>query len=240
MTPILLCLHGWGGSKESFAPLRDALSDSTLTILTPDLPGFGDEPEPSKPWTIDDYALWVEEWYRRHTPPSEHRLLLLGHSHGGRIAIRLADRGILPITHLFLCAAAGIRRPKHARRIVGVTLAKLGAAFFSLPGMRRLEPSAKKLLYKLFRVHDYEKASPVMRQTMINVTKEDLRSDVADIRIPTDLFWGTDDTMTPLADGKLMHRLIAGSTLHVYPGVRHAVHKEKANEIAAILRTTLA
>src|SRR3989344_3049617 len=65
MTPVLLCLHGWGGSKESFSELREALKNTDIEILTPDLPGFGSEPEPDRPWTVDDYAEWGAKWFEQ-------------------------------------------------------------------------------------------------------------------------------------------------------------------------------
>ncbi|OGJ61570.1 hypothetical protein A3C37_01390 [Candidatus Peribacteria bacterium RIFCSPHIGHO2_02_FULL_53_20] len=251
MPTTLLCLHGWGGSKESFTELREALKDSDITILTPDLPGFGSEPEPSRPWTTDDYAEWVAEWLRSNRPPlpnplptgeGKTRLFLLGHSHGGRIVIKLAQsksfsilNSQFSIEHLFLCASAGIRHPRHFKRILGLTLAKTGKTLLQIPGLKSLEPLGKKFLYRLVRVHDYEKASPVMRQTLINVTKEDLRPLLSGITVPTDIFWGEEDGMTPVADAHLMHKEITGSTLHLYPGVRHRVHRERAREIAEVI-----
>jgi pimeloyl-ACP methyl ester carboxylesterase len=242
MRPVLLCLHGWGGSKESFTELREALKGTDLEILTPDLPGFGDEPEPPKPWTVDDYADWVVAWTRKHAKDlKDRKLFLLGHSHGGRIAIKLACQPLnhLAISHLFLCAAAGIRRPRHFKRIIGLTLAKGGKALLSLPGMKKLQPLGKKFLYRLVRVHDYEKASPLMQQTLINVTTEDLTPLLSQIKIPTDLFWGEDDGMTPIQDGRLMHEQIKGSKLHTFKGVRHGVHRERAGEIGRVIRRIL-
>ena len=233
MEPILLCLHGWGGSKESFTELREALKGSDVEILTPDLPGFGSEPEPKTPWSVDDYANWVEALIKDQKP-----VHLLGHSHGGRIALKLASRG-LPITHLYLCAAAGIRRPRHFKRIIGLILSKTGKFLLMIPGLNRLQPLGKKLLYKLVRVHDYEKASPVMRETMIKVTAEDLRPILKDIHVPTDIFWGENDGMTPVADAHIIHQGIQGSQLHLYPGIRHRVHREKAAEIAAVISKNL-
>lgn len=276
MRHILVCLHGWGGSKESFTELRDALRGSNITILTPDLPGFGAEPEPTQPWTTDDYAEWVEQWLEKemegnpsskdlslqaqrevNTPDSAHRtgessfdsaqddsdsarddkrqLHVLGHSHGGRIAIKMALRGRVKIEHLYLCAAAGIKHSRHIKRIIGLTLAKSGKFLLAIPGLKMLEPTAKKVLYKLVRVHDYEQASPGMRQTLINVTREDLTPLLDHINIPTDIFWGKDDRMTPFADGQLMHEKIGGSTLHAFAGTRHRVHRDKAAEIAQVI-----
>ncbi len=233
MFPTLLCLHGWGGSKESFAPLRAALGNAPLRIITPDLPGFGEEPEPQQAWTIDDYAQWVEQDIMRRG--FEGPLLVLGHSHGGRIALKMAARGNVPIAHLYLCAPAGIPHAKYLKRLLGFGLAKIGVVITAIPGMRHLRTLGRTLLYKLMGVHDYERATPVMQKTMLLVTREDLRPLLPHIRVPTDLFWGTDDGMTPYADALLMHAQIAGSTLHTYPGVRHAVHKDRATEIAAVI-----
>lgn len=240
MNVTLLCLHGWGGSKESFTELRDALKGTPVTILTPDLPGFGAEPEPARPFTNDDYADWVVDWLEKNHPSvltlhAHPSLFLLGHSHGGRIAIKLTAGNRLPVTHLFLCASAGIRHARHFKRIAGLLLAKTGKFFLSIPGMRSLQPMGKKFLYRLVRVHDYEKASPVMRDTLINVTEEDLRPLLPCIHVSTDIFWGTDDGMTPVSDGRLMARKIPESTLHEFPGIRHGVHREKAKEIAAAI-----
>jgi len=233
--PLLLCLHGWGGSKESFTELRAALSGAAIEILTPDLPGFGDEPEPARAWSTDDYAAWVVAWMKtKGMADRPHHLL--GHSHGGRIALKISHRKLLPVSHLYLCASAGIRRPRHIKRIVGLILSKTGNFFLSIPGLKTLQPLGKRLLYKLVRVHDYEKASPVMRETLIKVTAEDLRPLLKGITIPTDIFWGTDDGMTPVQDAQVMHEGINRSALHLYPGVRHGVHRDKAAEIAAVIR----
>ncbi len=237
MPGTLLLLHGWGGSKESFTELAQELKGTGLTLLIPDLPGFGAEPEPSHAWTVDDYADWVEAWLAKHR--CEEPLWILGHSHGGRIAIKLAVRGTLPMERLFLCAAAGIRHARHWKRIAGLLLAKAGKFFLMIPGLRQLQPLGRSLLYKLVRVHDYERASPVMQQTLIAVTREDLRPLLAQITLPTDIFWGSDDRMTPLADGRMMHAAIRGSRLQVYEGVRHGVHRDRAAAIAAVIRSHL-
>ena len=237
MRPVLLCLHGWGGSKESFDPLKAELRHADLTILTPDLPGSGEEPEPKQPWSVDDYAAWVESWLKRRDVLGP--VAVLGHSHGGRIALKLATRGHLPIHHLYLCAAAGIRHPRHIKRIIGLLLAKTGKFFLSIPGFNRLQPVAKKFLYKLVRVHDYESASPIMRETLMRVTAENLRPLLPTITLPTVIFWGEDDTMTPVADGYVMYKAMKKSRLYTYPGVRHAVHKDKAHDIAHIIERDL-
>ena len=237
MPTTLLCLHGWGGSQESFTELRAALAGTPdISILTPDLPGFGAAPEPPKPWTTDDYADWVTRLIAQEHPT---RLFIVGHSHGGRIALKLAARHDIPIDRLFLCAAAGIRHPRHLKRMIGLVLAKCGKTLLMIPGLRSLAPIGRKFLYKLVRVHDYEKASPLMQQTLINVSREDLRGILKDVTVPTEIFWGEDDGLTPVGDGKLMAAAIPGAKLRIFPGVRHAVHRDRAEDIAREIRAAL-
>lgn len=253
MQKTLVCLHGWGGSSESFTELRAALDGSGIAILTPDLPGFGTEPEPAESWTTDDYVDWMEAWIKNRVESGKLKvesgkslpIFLLGHSHGGRIALKLAYRqstANFPLStfhfdHLFLCAAAGIKHPRHVKRIIGLTLAKSGKALLAVPGLKSLQPLAKKMLYKLVRVHDYEKATPLMRETLIRVSQEDLRPILKDIRVPTDIFWGKDDRMTPFSDALLMQKSIPNSTLLAFDGVRHRVHRDRATEISAVIRS---
>lgn len=228
----LVCLHGWGGSKESFDALREALQKDDIRLLTPDLPGFGNEDQPDKPWSVDDYADWVERYVKKNV---EGAFSLLGHSHGGRISIKLCVRNTLPIEHVYLCAAAGIRHPRHFKRIIGLTLAKAGKALLSLPGLKQLQPVGKMLLYKLVRVHDYEKASEIMRKTLILVSQEDLRPLLPHIIQPVDIFWGKNDGMTPFSDALIMDKEIPRSVLHAYPETRHGVHRDRAREIAEVI-----
>lgn len=238
MTKTVVALHGWGGSQESWTQLREALTGKDVELYTPDLPGFGNEPEPQKPFTVDDYADWVIAWITNNVP--EHSLkplTLIGHSHGGRTLIKIVTRKQLPFTieHLVLCASAGIRHPRHFKRILGLTLAKTGKFFMKIPGLKSLAPLARKILYKLVRVHDYEKASPLMQTTLQLVTKEDLRNVLPQITVRTDLFWGKQDGMTPYSDALIMHKAIPNSTLHSFNDVRHAVHRAAAKEIAEVV-----
>lgn len=235
MKPTLLCLHGWGGSKASFDPLREALAGTDVEILTPDLPGFGDQPDPPKPWTVDHYAGWVTGWVtveRKNQGP----LWILGHSHGGRVAISMASHEALPIDRLFLCAPAINRNGRYTlRRSIGAALAKTGKFFLSIPGLSLLAGPARTLLYKLLRVHDYERANALMQQTLVLVTREDIVRLLPDIEQPIDLFWGEDDRQTPVSDAYFMQKTLKRCELHVFPGTRHAVHKANAREIAAVI-----
>jgi len=232
----LLCLHGWGASHTSFTELREAMKNDPVRIIALDLPGFGESGDLPIAWSTDDYADHIEELVRVLQLKD---VFLLGHSHGGRIAIKLASRRANWISHLFLCAAAGIRRPKHFKRCLGIYIASLGKSLFSIRGLRFFERTARMYLYKLLMVHDYEKAEGTLKQTMVNVINEDLTPLLSTISVPTDLFWGESDTMTPLRDSEIMNKKIVQSKLHTYPGIRHRVHRDRAKEVAGVIRGAL-
>ena len=232
----LLCLHGWGASHESFTELRAALEGAPVQIIVPDLPGFGKTDDPSHAWSIDDYADFIEELVEQLCLQD---VLLLGHSFGGRIAIKLSARKAKWISHLYLCAAAGLRQKRYAKRLFGYAVSKVGDKVLSVPGFRWLKEPSKKLLYTILCVHDFENVSGVMQEAMAKVIEEDLSDYLAQITVSTDLFWGTDDRMTPIGDSKFMNNKIVHSKLHTFPGVRHRVHRDRAKEIAETIKQKL-
>jgi len=257
---------GRGVDGDVFIALREALRDDAIEVITLDLPGFGKSGEPPKAWTVDDYADCIEELVENlqlqdvfllghsfggriviklaarasssgrpcHPERSEPKASVDEGSVGRPSAQH--DSSNPWLSHLFLCAAAGVGRDLHIRRKFWLMIAKIGNAVFLLPGISALKPFARKVLYKLLRVRDYEQASERMRETMKAVINEDLTPLLSKITVPTDLFWGTEDTLTPLKDGQLMNTKIVQSKLHIFPGVRHAVHRERAKEIAEVIR----
>jgi pimeloyl-ACP methyl ester carboxylesterase len=248
----LLCLHGWGKHVDhhAFDELRSALKNSSVQVIAPDLPGFGMSAEPPWPWSVDDYADFIEGLVKELTINNQQsKIFLLGHSFGGRVAIKLAARQGCHgernrtmtswISRLYLCAAAGVGRDLLIRRRFWLCIAKAGNILFAVPVLRMIKPFARRVLYKMLRVRDYHDASERMRKTMAVVVEEDLTPLLEKITVPTDLFWGEEDTITPLRDGELMNKKIAQSVLHTFAGVRHRVHREKAVEIAQAIQSSL-
>jgi len=235
-TVTIVCLHGWGGSPESFTELRAACNGLSLTILTPSLPGFDKSIIPEKPLTMDEYAQWLE--LQISSIPNGSKIILLGHSHGGRTIahwLLSSEYKHSKVSHVIWCAPAVIANKQTYKKKIGYLGAKVGNAIFSIPGLCVLKKPARTLLYKILRVHDYEQASPVMKQTMQNVISKDYAEDLNNITIPIDLFWGTEDTLTPYSDALIIHKELPNSVLHTIPGIRHAVHRHAADQIATTI-----
>ncbi|MDR1955435.1 MAG: alpha/beta hydrolase [Treponema sp.] len=215
----VLFLHGWGTDFSSFTPFLEAIAPY-YRVCALDLPGFGQSGEPPDAWSVDDYGDFVVAFM---VEQGIDRVILIGHSFGGRITIKLAARKNLPveITKIVLVDSAGIR-PKKTR--------KQQARLWIYQGVKRIiawEAIKKRtpgLLERWRQKHgspDYLNASPRMRECFVRIIQEDLTPCLPQIPCPTLLFWGTADQDTPLADGKLMERLIPDAGLVTLPQAGH-------------------
>jgi pimeloyl-ACP methyl ester carboxylesterase len=93
--PRVLALHGWQRSRHDF----DAVfGPAAIEALAVDLPGFGASPPPATAWGTGEYAQNLEPVLAEMAPGA----LVVGHSFGGLVALRLAVRFPETITGLVL------------------------------------------------------------------------------------------------------------------------------------------
>lgn len=215
-------LHGWTYTTDKWQPLLGLLKERGLICTMLQVPGLTDSTD--RTWTLDDYVEWL-----KGEVAQEEKVVLVGHSNGGRISLAFAAKYPEKVHQLILIDSAGIY-PKGlyitAKRAIFKTLAKVGKKVTSSPTLR-------KILYKVAREGDYKNATPEMRQTMANLISVDLTPVMASIQAPTLLIWGAQDTATPLADGKLMKALIPDSELFVLQDARHSPQITHWKEVGA-------
>ncbi|MDR0649716.1 MAG: alpha/beta hydrolase, partial [Synergistaceae bacterium] len=68
---------------------------------------------------------------------------------------------------------------------------------------------------------DYRNATPRMRECLVKAVNEDLTRHLPEIKCPTLLIWGENDAATPLADAKIMERLIPDAGLVALKNAGH-------------------
>ena len=213
--PEVLLLHGWAAPAQTYRLIIDHLS-SRCRVVAPDLPGFGGSEEPSEPWTVDDY---VDFTLKFTAAVGLQAPVLIGHSYGGRIIIKLMNRPDLPFTvrRIVLMDAAGIK-PKHKPSYY--------VKVYSYKAAKHLFPSLAEKMRGKVGSTDYKNASPVMRRTMVLALNEDLTPLLPGITVPTLLLWGENDTATPLSDGQLMEKKIPDAGLVVFKNAGHFAFAE--------------
>src|SRR5437763_1352144 len=104
----LLFLHGWRSQKEIWNPaisgLISRLAYKPISCYTLDLPGFGSSQASAKPMTIGDYADVVKEFIVKLGLKN---VIIVGHSFGGRIGIKLSSLNPELVRKLVLVDSAG-------------------------------------------------------------------------------------------------------------------------------------
>lgn len=231
--PLLVMLHGWGANADLFAGVEQFAAQK-YRVVSPDMPGFGKSDEPSQAYDLDDYADFTAAFVRHISGAASHSCVLLGHSHGGRVILRLLSRmagdeaaGIAPedfgfaVPKVILTDSAGIVPERTQEQKKRTQRYKTYRNILNKTGIAKIAPGTIDALQKKFGSADYAAASPVMRQSMVKVVNRDLQGEMPRIKIPVLLIWGSADTATPLSDGKRMEELIPEAGLAVIEGAGH-------------------
>jgi pimeloyl-ACP methyl ester carboxylesterase len=212
--PAVLVLHGWGAKIEAVDPIIRGLQRQTA-VYAVDLPGHGETDQPPEPWGVTEFSDWTRA-LMDHL--GLERPSIVGHSHGGRIAIHLAAHHPDRVDKLLLVDAAGIR-PKRGltyyRKVALAKTAKHAARFLGPPGK-----ALQKRVFARTASTDYANAG-ALRPTFVKLVNSDLTPLLPQIRASTLLIWGDQDTATPLSDGETMERLIPDAGLVVLKGAGH-------------------
>ena len=216
----IFVLHGWTYSTEKWTLFLNLLKEKKLDVEFLKIPGLTAPIE--KPWEITDYV----EWLKRIIEKEKNKVVIAGHSNGGRISLWFANKYPQLVKQLILIDSAGIYHdelPIRLKRFVFKSIAKIGRKITSSKFL-------ENFLYKVTREKDYKESSPIVKETMRNIFQSDKFLNLSTVKTPTLIIWGRKDSITPLSDGILMHDKIKGSKLVILENARHApqfTHPEK-------------
>lgn len=194
--PWALVLHGWGRDHEDFSAVLCGTDGKlqgpgALDAIALDLPGFGSTPAPEEPMGTDWYASEVAKVLE----VMDDKVVVVGHSFGGRVAVRVAAQhpervGALVLTGapLVRTALQGKRRPSRRYRLIR-SLVKAG-----ILSEDRLEQARKR-----FGSSDYASAKGVMRSVLVRTLAEDYGEEISAVSCPVELVWGDMDSEVPLS-----------------------------------------
>ncbi len=210
----LIFLHGWQQNGKSFLSLVPYLYKSYKIYLL-DMPGFGKSPFNPDLKNSYDYADLIYFWIKRKRIS---KLVLVGHSFGGKVASLVASRYPSLLKSLILVSSSGILHPR-----------------FYYPFL----PLLKRVPFfcgfrDLLLSRDYKEAGVIL-PVFKNIVKEDLRDDFAKIKTPTLILWGEDDKELPVQDAYVINSLIKGSCIKIIKGAGHFPFVDNPKRIASLI-----
>ncbi len=235
----LLLLHGWGCSSQLMANVQNEMQ-STMHVVSLDFPGHGQSSPPPEPWGVPEFAeMTAQVIARLDLAPCD----IVAHSFGGRVAILLAAERPELVRGLVLTGAAGIRKPASGRQSARQTLYKALRGMMNVAEKLRvfgtLPERGREALVQRFGSPDYRVLDPEMRKTFVKVVSLDLTDRLSEIKAPTLLFWGAQDTQTPLFMGKLMEEKIPDAGLVVEEDAGHFAYLEHSAKFLLVLHSFL-
>ncbi len=229
--PVVVLLHGWGQDLTTFDALAGSLSEQ-FRVIRVDLPGFGQSQRPNSVWGVLQYVKVVRNLLNKLN--IEQPFGLIGHSFGGRIAIKASATAIINPKKLICIDSAGINSSNSLRNLSFKFVAKAGKWALALPILAPLRKPLRRKLYAAAGATDYLDAGP-MRQIFLKTIKEDLRDEAKKIRIPTLFVWGEDDGVTPLWEAREMSNRIQASVVRVVKDAGHFSYIDQPQKVTKLI-----
>ena len=203
--PRIIALHGWGRSGSDFE--RILAGQNALAVH---LPGFGPAPEPGGPWSTAEYADQLADALRGLGP-----VVVVGHSFGGRVAVRLAARHPELVSALVLTGVPLTRVTPPKSVPLAFQIAKVLYA-------KKLIPEGTMERYRRqYGSQDYRNARGVMRDILVKTVAEDYLDDATRVLAPVTMVWGELDAPAPVAAAEKALQYFPRATLRVVPGASH-------------------
>lgn len=251
--PVVLMIHGASANAREFEwSLAPRLSD-THRILMPDRPGHGHSSRPEHAETLGKQAELMVGALEALAPGE--KAIVVGHSFGGAVALRVAldypdkvDSLVLlaPVSHDWGGGGEAWYNAWLGNPLIGPLFSQLGPIVGpsqednAVEGVFAPQPAPEGYFQKsgigqLFRPHEFR-----ANAKDVNALREELMAQqdrYTDLTLPIIVYSGSQDTVIKpqLHVGKLKHQA-ADLTLIALPDEGHMPHHGQGAEIAASIR----
>jgi pimeloyl-ACP methyl ester carboxylesterase len=249
--PVLLLIHGMGGSYENWREVMEPLA-RRHRVIAPDLPGHGTSAPGAGDYSLGALATGLRDLL---LALGHDRATLVGHSLGGGIAMQLAYQfpelaerlvlvssgGLGPEVSVILRAAAlpgadlFIAATAKPGRLAGAVLGRGLAAIGLRPTADVAEVASG---YASLADGERRAAFLATLRSVINsggqlIDGRDRLYLAADV--PVLILWGARDPIIPVRHGEHAHEAIPGSRFEIFEGVGHVPQLEAPGRFVAVL-----
>lgn len=217
---IVVFLHGWGLSGESFERISHLINKSSIMI---DLFGFGKSSLPKDYFDAYEYSYQIFLFLKKIGVDN---IVLVGHSFGGRLAIILSSIFQINIKKLILTSSAGINKFSLLTSIKVI-------AYKLYKSTKKFVPYFK--LDNFFGSSDYNNCSQIMKGVLVRTVNQDLGRLARKIKIETCIVWDKGDKVTPRWLCAKLNKLIVESKVVYYCKGGHFCAFVNYNKFSALI-----
>jgi pimeloyl-ACP methyl ester carboxylesterase len=198
--PVVL-LHGWALAQHAYRRVIEEIADQGCMVIAPSMPGFGGSGDLSgEAFSMSGYAKWIADLL--DVLAIEEPAVLVGHSFGGGVAIKLAHDMPARVRSLVLVNSIGGSAWRSGRSLRSISERPLWDWGLHFPSdvwpvrqaTRVLPVVVEDLLPNLLR-------NPRAIVRVANLARRvDLRAELERLRdrgLPITILWGTRDGIVP-------------------------------------------
>lgn len=237
-TPLIL-IHGMGGDTTEWTPLIPELSKEARCIAI-DLRGHGKSEKPDMPYTLD---LFAEDVTTLMEKLNIDQAYICGVSMGGSVALKIALTQPKKVKGLILLDTTARVNPKSLE-----TVGRWGKILMEKGLDAYIEAEINDIFHPMFsyRHKDEIKAfadsmktrdpTTIMRiQQGYTKSPIKLDKDIKNIKVPTLIIHGREDTVIPVEEAEFIHKQIRNSQLIIIPFAGHGALLERKDFIADLI-----
>jgi pimeloyl-ACP methyl ester carboxylesterase len=240
MSHTILALHYWAGSGCEYDTLRTLLPPD-VTLLAPDLPGFGAQPVPAGfDYSVKAYADWVAGYLQQKAVTD---FTLIGHSMSGKMALALAARQPAGLHRLVLLAPSPPAGEPMTDADRAASLAAYGKPDEAEKTFTKITRQPLSAELRAHVIADNLRCTQAAWATWLEKgAREDISALMPRLAVPCHLLVGEGDGPIPPAT---QHRLVLpllppGSPFEVVPGAGHLLPLEAPDDVLRALALVLA
>jgi len=240
----LVFIHGFLSSSYSFRKLFPLLHDH-YSLLSFDLPGFGEsEKNCDIHYSLHEYAALTNRLLEKMQIS---KVVLIGHSMGGQIALRTCIQHPERVEKLILlCSSSYIKSSSLGLRVCSYLPFFPYCLSLSMNAIN-LRKNFEHLVYDRkfltqqvidgYTTSFNEKGFFLALSRLIRDREEDLASTTLNkINFPILLIWGSDDRLVPLRVGERMKKDLPDADLLVFSHTGHLIPEERPLETSKAIR----
>ena len=218
----IIWLHGWGSNGSTFYQLVNKIKDYNHLII--DFLGFGKSDEPNKELILDDYVTIL---YNIITDYNLKNVVLIGHSFGGRVAIKYSS--LYNVNKTFLVSAKAFKN-KSIKKKVEILKYKIKKRVLYF-----INKEKYNYLIKNSGSIDYKNASCIMKGILKNVVNYDLTNDLRKIKNEVIICASVNDLEVKYQESLKIYRLLTNSKIYPFYRSNHFLYFEEKDKFLKVL-----